>query len=69
MQLFPERDHRSRRLLALALALSLLLHFAGGSLWAVLMRTTRALMHEPEQVAQTQKITIERLPSPSPQHR
>jgi hypothetical protein len=66
VQLFPERDHRSRRLLVLALALSLVLHFAGGSLWAVLMRTTRALMHEPEQVAQTQKITIERLPSPTP---
>lgn len=66
MQLFPERGHRSRRILALAIALSLVLHFAGGSLWASLMRTARTLMHEPEQVAQTQQITIERLPSPTP---
>jgi len=61
VQLFPERDHRSRRFLALALVLSLVLHFAGGSLWALLARSARALAHQPEEVlARTQPITIER---------
>lgn len=66
MQLFPERAHRGRRFLALALALSVLLHFAGGSLWALLARSTRALMHEPEVAVRTQSITIELLRPPSP---
>jgi hypothetical protein len=67
VQLFPERDHRSRRFLALALVLSLVLHFAGGSLWALLARSARALAHQPEEVlARTQPITIERLRPPSP---
>jgi hypothetical protein len=66
VQLFPERDHRSRRFLALALVLSLLVHFAGGSLWALLARSVRTLKHEPEQVARTEPITIERLRPPSP---
>ena len=67
MQLFPERDQRSRRLLAWAVALSLVLHFAGGSLWALLVRSERALTHTPEEVmAQTQPVTIERLPPPTP---
>lgn len=65
MQLFPERDRRGRRFLALALVLSLLVHFAGGSLWALLARTTRAVFHEPDEViAKTSRITIERLPPP-----
>jgi hypothetical protein len=67
VQLFPERDHRGRRFLALALALSLVLHVAGGSLWALLARSARALVHEPEQVlARTEPITIERIRPPSP---
>lgn len=67
MQLFPERDQRGRRFLALALVLSLVLHFAGGSLWGLFVRSERALTHTPEEVmAKTQPITIERLPSPSP---
>ncbi len=67
MQLFPERDHRSRRFLALALVLSLVLHVAGGSLWALLVRSARVLTHQPEEVlARTEPITIERLRTPPP---
>ncbi len=66
MQLFPERDRRSRRFLALALVLSLSLHAAGGSLWALLARTARAVAHPAEVVAQTEPITIDRLPPPTP---
>ena len=67
MQLFPERDRRGRKLLVVALLLSLLVHLAGGSLWALLVRSTRALAHSSEEVlAQTQPITIERIVRPSP---
>jgi hypothetical protein len=64
VQLFPERDRRGLRFLALALGLSLVLHFAGGSLWALLVRSARTLQ-KPEEVAQTSsRITIEKLPPP-----
>jgi len=67
VQLFPERDRRGRRLIVVALILSLLVHLTGGSLWALLVRSTRALAHPAEEVlAQTQPITIERLVRPSP---
>ncbi len=68
MQLFPERDRRGRRFLALALGLSLLLHVTGGSLWALLLRSTRTVFHEPDEVvARTARVTIEKLPPlPSP---
>ena len=67
MQLFPERDRRGRRLVVVALLLSLVVHLAGGSLWALLVRSTRAAAHPPEEVlARTQPITIERLVPPSP---
>ncbi len=66
MLLFPERARGSRRFLALALVLSLLLHVAGGSLWALLVRSARALAQPERVLAQTQPITIERLPPPSP---
>jgi hypothetical protein len=68
VQLFPERDRRGRRLLVVALILSLLVHGAGGTLWALLVRATRAAAHPSETVlAHTQPITIERIvPSPTP---
>ena len=67
MQLFPERDRRGRRLIVVALILSLLVHGAGGALWALLVRSTRAAAHPSEAVvAQTQPITIERIVRPSP---
>jgi hypothetical protein len=65
--LFPERDRRGRRLLVVALILSLLVHGAGGSLWALLVRSTRAAAHLSEAVlARTEPITIERIVRPSP---
>ena len=67
MQLFPERDRRGRKLLVAALILSLFVHAAGGSLWALLVRSARAAQHGSETVlAQTQPITIERIVRPSP---
>ncbi|MEA2786264.1 MAG: hypothetical protein QOF71_2368 [Candidatus Eremiobacteraeota bacterium] len=67
MQLFPERDRSGRKLLVAALILSLLVHAAGGSLWALLVRSARAALHVSETVvAQTQPITIERIARPSP---
>jgi hypothetical protein len=65
--LFPERHRDGRRFLALALVVSLLLHVAGGAVWALLARSARAPDRPPERVlAQTQAITIERLPPPTP---
>ncbi|MDP9107244.1 MAG: hypothetical protein M3N49_15100, partial [Candidatus Eremiobacteraeota bacterium] len=67
MQLFPERVRSGRKLVVAALILSLLVHAAGGSLWALLGRSARAAAHASETVlAQTQPITIERIVSPSP---
>lgn len=67
MLLFPERDRRRRRFLALALVCSLVLHLAGGSLWALLVRSARDLQHPAEDVvAHTDRITIERPPPPTP---
>ncbi|HEV2738489.1 MAG TPA: hypothetical protein VGU66_07920, partial [Candidatus Elarobacter sp.] len=66
MQLFPERARTGRKLLVAALILSLLVHVAGGSLWALLVRSARAAAHVSETVlAQTQPITIERIVRPS----
>jgi hypothetical protein len=67
VQLFPERVRTGRKLLVAALILSLLVHAAGGALWALLGRSARAAAHASETVlAQTQPITIERIVPPSP---
>ncbi|MBV8582081.1 MAG: hypothetical protein JOZ86_15765 [Candidatus Eremiobacteraeota bacterium] len=67
MRLFPERERRGRRLLALALGLSLVVHLVGGSFWARLLRFTHAAPREERIVAQIDPIRIERLPpSPTP---
>jgi hypothetical protein len=67
VQLFPERARSGRKLLVAALILSLFVHVAGGSVWALLVRSARAALHVTETVvAQTQPITIERIVRPSP---
>jgi hypothetical protein len=63
--LFTARALRARRLLLWALLLSLAIHFVGGSLWAALAHALRR--PAPRDVAaQTERITIERVPTPSP---
>jgi hypothetical protein len=64
VQLFPERERR-RGTLALAVALSLIVHLTASTLWP-LMAHSRARTPPSEDVAQTERITIEPVPSPTP---
>ena len=66
MQLFPEREGRGRRTLALAVVLSLIVHFSGSALWPLFARTFAHASPDETAIAQTEPITIERLPSPTP---
>ncbi|HEY0381279.1 MAG TPA: hypothetical protein VGC72_03675 [Candidatus Elarobacter sp.] len=69
MQLFPERDRRGRRLIVVALILSLLVHAAGGGAWEFFARrvgpaVAKLLPHPKptpdEYVATSDAITIEK---------
>ena len=52
---------RARRLLLLALVLSIVIHFVGGSVWAALTRRLKA-PSERDIASNTQRITIQKLP-------
>ena len=66
MQLFPERDRQGRRLVLIAVLLSLFIHFVGGSLWAFLSRLThQGGRPEDQVVARIETITVERRPRPT----
>jgi hypothetical protein len=67
VHLFPERAYRSgRRFLIIAAALSLLIHFAGGAIWALFRHTppTATSPNEAEADAIADAITIERRTPP-----
>ena len=60
MQLFPERDRQGRRLVLIAVLLSLFIHFVGGSLWAFFARLThQGGRPEDQVVARIETITVD----------
>lgn len=78
MQLFPERSYTyGRRFLAIALVLSLFIHGAGGTIWALYGRRIAAQVQKmlprptptPEVVALSDAIRIEKRRVPRPQRR
>jgi hypothetical protein len=66
VQLFPERERRGRRTLALAVALSVLVHLTASTLWPLMARTHARTPPAEDVMARTDRITIETVPSPSP---
>jgi len=67
VQLFPERDRRGPRNLALAVVLSLIAHLTASALWPQMARTLARTPPSEDVLAPTERVRIERLASPTPE--